>query len=103
MFLTAENLALILKETAFLGILSIGFTLRPGDVVLTGTPVENRILDLWSPASQLPVRLEFFGDEVESCRPFDPGTQRSLEEAVEVLTCPAREALFSEARTVWVA
>jgi transcription-repair coupling factor (superfamily II helicase) len=59
--------------------------------------VRGGILDLWSPAEARPTRLEFFGDEVESCRPFDPSSQRSLDEAVEVLTCPAREALFSEA------
>ncbi len=59
--------------------------------------VRGGILDLWSPADPRPVRLEFFGDEVESCRAFDPQTQRSEGEVEEVLLCPAREALFTEA------
>jgi transcription-repair coupling factor (superfamily II helicase) len=36
------------------------------------------ILDVFSPDSSSPYRLEFFGDEVESVRLFSPGTQRSL-------------------------
>ena len=61
--------------------------------------VRGGILDLWSPAEAGPARLEFFGDEVESVRAFDPQSQRSAAggEAVTVLTCPAREALFTEA------
>jgi len=35
------------------------------------------ILDIYSPDAREPVRIEFFGDDVESIRPFDPETQRS--------------------------
>jgi transcription-repair coupling factor (superfamily II helicase) len=35
------------------------------------------ILDVFAPDASDPVRIEFFGDEVESIRPFDPETQRS--------------------------
>ncbi len=59
--------------------------------------VRGGIVDLWSPADPAPVRLEFFGDEVESCRIFDPQTQRSDADVAEVLLCPAREALFTPA------
>ena len=37
------------------------------------------ILDVFPPDSSEPVRVEFFGDEVESIRPFDAETQRSLD------------------------
>ncbi len=57
--------------------------------------VRGGIVDLWSPADPAPVRLEFFGDEVESCRSFEPQTQRSEGDVAEVLLCPAREALFT--------
>ena len=43
------------------------------------------LLDVYPPESDRPVRIELFGDEVESIRTFDPGTQRSAtatEEAV---------------------
>jgi transcription-repair coupling factor (superfamily II helicase) len=59
--------------------------------------VRGGIVDLWSPAEAAPCRLEFFGDEVESCRRLDPQTQRSGEELPELLLAPAREALFGGA------
>ncbi|MBI4716036.1 MAG: DEAD/DEAH box helicase, partial [Nitrospirae bacterium] len=54
------------------------------------------ILDLYSPVEPFPLRIEFFGDRVESLRWFDPETQRSLppNEAPareEALLFPARE------------
>ncbi|HTN54427.1 MAG TPA: CarD family transcriptional regulator, partial [Anaeromyxobacter sp.] len=74
----------------------LGFTRTPL-VEDPGTfAVRGGIVDLWSPADRAPVRLEFFGDEVESCRRFDPESQRSGEEVGEVLLCPAREALFTD-------
>ena len=67
--------------------------------------VRGGIFDVWSPAHDKPVRLELFGDEVESARAFDPETQRSDQpgdapragcEEVEVTILPAREAVFTE-------
>ncbi|OLP17147.1 transcription-repair coupling factor [Leptolyngbya sp. 'hensonii'] len=37
------------------------------------------IIDLFPVASELPVRLEWFGDELDQLREFDPATQRSLD------------------------
>lgn len=51
------------------------------------------ILDLWSPSENRPIRLDFFGDEVDSIRLFDPGTQRSEEKLEEALVFPASEVL----------
>jgi transcription-repair coupling factor (superfamily II helicase) len=39
--------------------------------------VRGGIVDVFSPEASAPVRLEFFGDTLESLREFDPGTQRS--------------------------
>src|SRR6202022_3702816 len=49
------------------------------DVVeMTGQyAVRGGILDIYPPELDRPVRIELFGDEVESLRKFDPGTQRS--------------------------
>ena len=41
--------------------------------------VRGGIVDLFPPDATEPVRIEFFGDEIESIRPFDPETQRSLD------------------------
>jgi len=49
------------------------------------------IVDIFPPTSPWPVRLEFFGDELESLRYFDPLTQISREEITEVTIPPAGE------------
>ncbi|HET9594583.1 MAG TPA: transcription-repair coupling factor, partial [Anaeromyxobacteraceae bacterium] len=59
--------------------------------------VRGGIVDLWSPFDARPVRLELFGDEVESCRAFDAESQRTLGDVAEVVLAPAREALFTDA------
>jgi transcription-repair coupling factor (superfamily II helicase) len=51
------------------------------------------IVDVYPPALPRPVRIEFFGDEIESVRTFDHETQRSLNTIDAVLVGPAREAL----------
>ena len=51
------------------------------------------ILDVWAPANPQPVRLEFFGDEIDTLRRFDPATQRSLQPEQLLLLTPAREFL----------
>ena len=51
------------------------------------------ILDFFSPAHPKPVRVEFFGDEIDAMGLFDPDTQRRIENlgAAEIL--PAAEVL----------
>ena len=51
------------------------------------------ILDVFSPALDHPVRVEFFGDEVDAMGFFDPATQRRMENTQEVLLLPAAEVL----------
>ncbi len=63
----------------------------PGDYALRGG-----ILDVYSPEMDRPVRIEFFGDEVESIRKFDPATQRSSSPADEVILLPFSETPVKE-------
>lgn len=51
------------------------------------------ILDIFSLDADEPVRLEFFGDEIESIRPFAVGTQRSSGELKEVVVLGANQNL----------
>ena len=51
------------------------------------------ILDVWAEADQNPVRLEFFGDEIDRIAYFDPIIQRSLEPAESLDLMPACEVL----------
>src|SRR5271167_194295 len=46
------------------------------------------LLDVYPPELDRPVRLELFGDEVESIRKFDPGTQRSVQPRQETTLLP---------------
>ncbi|HEU4368656.1 MAG TPA: transcription-repair coupling factor [Methylomirabilota bacterium] len=50
--------------------------------------VRGGIVDVFVPSHASPVRLEFFGDEVESIRHFDPSTQRSTDALAELLVLP---------------
>ena len=63
----------------------------PGEYALRGG-----ILDVYSPEEERPVRIEFFGDEVESIRKFDPATQRSSNPVDEALLLPLTETPVSE-------
>src|SRR5689334_3070710 len=58
--------------------------------------VRGGILDVYSPEADRPVRIEFFGDEVESIRKFDPATQRSSAGVDEALLLPLTETPVSE-------
>ena len=51
----------------------VEFVSEPGELALRGG-----ILDVYPFAGGYPVRLEFFGDEVDQIREFDPQTQRSI-------------------------
>ena len=49
------------------------------------------LLDVWPLTEDWPVRLEFFGDTLESLRSFDPSAQRSRSELQELMITPALE------------
>ncbi|MBI4236770.1 MAG: hypothetical protein HY688_05410, partial [Chloroflexi bacterium] len=51
------------------------------------------IMDVWSPGSDMPARIELFGNVVESLRLFDPATQRSTAQVESVAIAPARELI----------
>ena len=51
------------------------------------------ILDVFSPAMDQPVRVEFFGDEIDAMGAFDPSTQRRTENLDAALLLPAAEVL----------
>ncbi|HUA67181.1 MAG TPA: hypothetical protein VMA13_01420, partial [Candidatus Saccharimonadales bacterium] len=59
---------------------------KRGEIALRGG-----ILDIWPLTSPWPVRLEFFGDELESLRHFDPLTQISRGEITEATITPGGE------------
>src|SRR5215475_2124940 len=64
-----------------------GATVRePGDYAVRGG-----IVDLFAPGTELPVRLDFFGDTLESIRTFDPETQRTAGQLRRLELVPVAE------------
>ncbi|MEA3459223.1 MAG: transcription-repair coupling factor, partial [Chloroflexota bacterium] len=78
----------MLKELLSLGYEPVSVVTEPGTFSRRGG-----ILDVFSPSSTQPARIEFFGDQVDSLRLFNPATQRSQERASSVTIVPASEAL----------
>lgn len=65
--------------------------MEPGEFAMRGS-----IIDLFPMGIQTPIRIDFFDDEVESIRTFDPETQRTLEALPELSILPAREFEMSQ-------
>jgi len=57
--------------------------------------VRGGILDIFPPSLSRPVRIEFFGDTVETLRSFDPLSQRSQEPLSSLSLLPSRELVLS--------
>jgi transcription-repair coupling factor (superfamily II helicase) len=55
------------------------------------------ILDVWPPGYDAPVRIEFFGDTVDSIREFDPETQLSTAQLAQIEIAPMRELVVRPA------
>ena len=59
--------------------------------------VRGGIVDVFPPTAAHPVRVEFFGDEVDELREFAVADQRSLGTVTELLAPPCRELLLTDA------
>ena len=70
---------------------------QPADTVLEPGQFSHRggLLDIWPQSETAPVRLDFFGDEIDTIRRFDPGSQRTVDKLAAVLITPAREYLVA--------
>src|SRR3712207_927784 len=58
--------------------------------------VRGGIVDVFPPTEEHPLRVEFFGDEVEEIRAFSVADQRSLEKAERLWAPPCRELLLTD-------
>ncbi|TGK19237.1 transcription-repair coupling factor [Leptospira fluminis] len=62
--------------------------------------LKGGILDVFSSLSRDPIRIDFFGEEIESIRTFDPATQRSLSTMDNAWILPADEYVLTEEQKV---
>ena len=65
--------------------------MEPGEFAIRGG-----LVDLYPPGTTEPMRLDLFGDTLESIRSFDPMTQLSTGERAEVVLLPVSEVLLTE-------
>ncbi len=74
------------------GFYRTGTVMEPGEYAVRGG-----ILDLFAPGHARPVRLDFFGDTLESIRQFDPVTQRTQAAREQITLLPISEVPSGEA------
>ena len=75
-------------------LLNIGYK-RETIVTTTGEiGVRGFVIDIYPLGENHPVRLEFFGDEIDSIRYFDEATQRSIKEIKSIKILPNTEDIF---------
>ncbi len=72
-----------------LGYEKTGLVQKPGEIAVRGS-----VIDIFPPGEEHPIRLDFFGEELESIKVFDPATQRSLGRREEAVLLPVREVLL---------
>ena len=76
----------LIEKLSAAGYSRCGMVEGPGQFAVRGG-----ILDVYSPAADRPVRIEFFGDELDTMGYFDPDTQRRCENAEDVVILPVGE------------
>src|SRR5271163_131894 len=85
------DLEALLAHLNTVGYTSIDVVEMPGQYAVRGG-----ILDVYSPEADRPLRIEFFGDEADSIRKFDPTSQRSSNPVDEALLLPLTETPVSD-------
>ncbi|MBQ2447006.1 MAG: transcription-repair coupling factor, partial [Bacteroidales bacterium] len=72
------------------------YVYEPGQFALRGS-----LIDVYSWSNELPYRIDFFGDEIESIRSFEVETQLSKEMFEEIRIIPENKQDMSKAVPVW--
>ncbi|MBZ5521345.1 MAG: transcription-repair coupling factor [Acidobacteriia bacterium] len=81
----------LVRHLNTVGYTAVDVVEMPGEYAVRGG-----LLDAYPPEADRPLRIELFGDEVESIRKFDPGTQRSAAAVDEVVLLPLSETPVRE-------
>ena len=86
------DLDVLVEELALAGYERVERVEERGQIAVRGG-----IVDVFPSTGREPLRVEFFGDELEQIRAFSPFTQRALHEVDEALIHPARERIATSA------
>ncbi|MGH1342254.1 MAG: transcription-repair coupling factor [Nannocystales bacterium] len=88
------------RDVAASALLAAGYT-RVDVVEDPGTfAVRGGVMDVFVPRYHFPLRIEWFGDEIERMRMFDPDSQRSLRDVESVMIDPVRETIVTRTSEV---
>ena len=87
--LNRENL---ISELVNIGYENCSSVIKKGDFAIRGG-----LIDVFPPNLNFPVRLDFFGDQLDRARLFDPESQLSKDLVVEILLCPVSEFFLNDA------
>jgi transcription-repair coupling factor (superfamily II helicase) len=85
----------ILKKLVEIGYEADTTVSRPGQFSRRGG-----IIDIFPSSAEQPIRMDLFGDEIESLRYFDVSSQRSTKECDQIYISPAREVRLNTARVI---
>src|SRR5690606_35258260 len=83
-----------IPESFVKNLANIGYQNSPRVEDVGQFSVKGGIIDIFSPAHAHPIRIELFGDSIESLRYFSAETQRTLEQTDELVLLPIREVVF---------
>jgi len=86
------DIAKLRERLAMSGMQNVERVLAGGEFAVRGG-----ILDVWPGTEDSPLRLDMFGDEIESIRRFDVETQRSGESLEQFISVPVREVILDDA------
>ena len=78
--------------------LRLGYTASSMAVTPGSFSRRGGLVDVFPQAAQTPLRVDYFDDEIEQLRSFDPASQRSLAHLEEARITPARELLPQRAQ-----
>lgn len=87
----------LVREWVNIGYQPVELVVEPGQFSRRGG-----LMDIWSVADQNPIRIEFFGDEIDTIRSFDPATQRTITTLEAATITPASEILASKAQAAGI-
>ena len=77
------------RKLVAMGYEGVGTCEHPGEFAVRGG-----IIDVYPLTAELPVRIELWGDEVDSIRSYDPTNQKSIENISSVIIFPAIEVIL---------
>lgn len=86
--LPRENLQAYLTQNGYSRASTV---MESGDYALRGS-----LVDVFAPGAKAPIRLDFFGDELESIRSFDVETQRTIEKLTTAQLAPVSEVFLND-------